>query len=259
MTITYDPTLVMLAIFVAITGAVTGLTLTVGFDQRYGYNSALSLLKGAIMMGLAVWATHFVALLAVRFPVSVGYSFVETMVSLYVAIIGASLALFVARGQYLGPLSCVVGGILMGGAVAGMHFMGMKAMRGCGLEQTGEGVVAAITIAVVVSMVGLWFAFRRPGITGTLIGGAMLGVGIPAVHLTALGSTTFTYSYAAHTLAAPLLTEEVLSFLVASATIGICGLFLLLFAKLTLGGLEERRAITGPVHQGRSLNDFHHM
>jgi diguanylate cyclase len=241
MTITYDPTLVMLAIFVAITGAVTGLTLTVGFDQRYGQNSALSLLKGAIVIGLAVWATHFVAVVAVRFPVYVGYNFVETMISLYAAIIGAGLGLFIARGQYLGPLSCAVGGIVMGGSIAGAHYIAMSAIRGCGVEQREEGIVLAVAVAVVSSTVALWLTFRRRGIFETLTGGALLGAGMSTVHLTALGATTFTSLQRQHVLTTAILTEDILSYLMIAVTLFVCGLFFYLFAKLTLGGLEERR------------------
>jgi diguanylate cyclase len=238
--ITYDPTLVMLAIFVAITGAVTGLTLTVGFDQRYGHNPVLSLLKGAIVMGLVVWATHFVAIIAARLPVPVGYSFVETMVSLYAAIIGAGLALYIVRGRSLGPLSCAVGGILMGGTVIGVHYIAIDAIRGVGMEQRGEGLIVAGAVAVMAFTVALWLAFRRRGIFETLTGGALLGAGMATVHLTALSATTFTALYRPQIHGAALLSEDVVAYLMVAVTLFICGLFFYLFAKLTLGGLEER-------------------
>lgn len=249
MTIAYDPMLVMLAIFVAITGAVTGLTLTVGFDQRYGQNPLLSLLKGAMVTGLTVWTTHLVAIVAVILPDYAGYSFIETMVSLYVAIIGAALGLFIARSRYFGALNCALGGIILGAASAAAHYIAMSAIRGYGIEQREEGIVVTVTIAVISSMVALWFGFRRRGIAATLTGGALLGAGVAGTHLNALSATTFTTEHQAQLLAAPLLTGEALSYLVVAATVIVCGLFFYLFARLTLEQAEERAL---PVYRAAS-------
>lgn len=101
MTVTYDPMLVMLSIFVAITGALTGLAVTAGYNQGGTRNYASSLIKGSIIIGGSIWSMHFIAMLAVRLPVQVNYNFVETMLSLYIAIMGTCLGLYLVSRRRL--------------------------------------------------------------------------------------------------------------------------------------------------------------
>lgn len=235
MPITYDATLVMLSVFIAITGALTGLTLSTGYNQRTRRSYASSLINGAIVIGGSIWAMHFIAMLAVRLPVPVSYNFIDTMLSLYAAVIGTGFGLFIVSRRRLGALSVPVGGLLMGAAIGGMHYLGMHAMRGCGLAYEQAGVIASIGIAVAASSIALWFTFRKRGAAETLLGGLVLGLAIASMHYTAMIATTFQPLAISYESAAPLLSQDVLAFIIASVTFGICGLFLLLFSSLALG------------------------
>jgi diguanylate cyclase len=236
MTTTYDPMLVMLSIFVAITGALTGLAVTAGYDRGGRRTYASALIKGAIIIGGSIWSMHFVAMLAVRVPVVVSYNFVETMLSLYIAILGTGLGLYIASRSRLGWASIPVAGLLMGAAIGGMHYLGMYAVRGCGLSYAQSGVITALAIAVTASMVALWFTFRKRGTAETLFGGLMLGLTIASMHYTAMVSTAFDYLPVALNSSAPLMSQDTLAFIIASSTFAICGVFLLLFSSLALGG-----------------------
>jgi NO-binding membrane sensor protein with MHYT domain len=236
MTTIYDPTLVMLSIFVAITGALTGLAVTAGYDRGGRRNYASALIKGAIIIGGSIWSMHFIAMLAVRLPVAINYSFVGTVLSLYIAIVGTGLGLYVVSRRRLGWASIPIGGLLMGAAIGGMHYLGMNAMRGCGIAYAQGGVLASIAIAVTASTIALWFTFRRRGTTETLLGGLMLGLTIASMHYTAMVATAFDYLPVSVTTSAPLLSQDTLAFLIASSTFAICGIFLFLFSSLALGG-----------------------
>lgn len=235
MPITYDATLVMFSVFVAITGALTGLTLSTGYNQRGRGSYASSLIYGAIVIGGSIWAMHFIAMLAVRVPVPISYNFVDTMLSLYAAVIGTGLGLFIVSRRRLGVLSVPVGALLMGAAIGGMHYLGMQAIRGCGLAYSQAGVIASLAIAVTASGIALWFTFRKRGTAETLLGGLVLGLAISSMHYTAMVATTFQRLAVSYETAAPLLSQDVLAFIIASVTFGICGLFLLLFSSLALG------------------------
>ena len=236
MTVSYDPMLVMLSIFVAITGALTGLAVTAGYDRGGRRNYASALIKGAIIVGGSIWSMHFIAMLAVRLPVAINYNFVETMLSLYIAIFGTGLGLYIASRRRLGWASIPVAGVLMGAAIGGMHYLGMYAMRGCGVTYAQSGVIYALTIAVTASMIALWFTFRKRGTAETLLGGLMLGLTIASMHYTAMVGTGFDYLPVSFNATAPLLSQDTLAFLIASSTFAICGVFLLLFSSLALGG-----------------------
>jgi NO-binding membrane sensor protein with MHYT domain len=240
MSIIYDPTLVMLSIFVAITGALTGLAVTAGYERGGRKNYASALIKGAIIIGGSIWSMHFIAMLAVRLPVMVNYNFVETMLSLYIAIVGTGLGLLIVSRRRLGWASVPVGGLLMGAAIGGMHYLGMYAMRGCVITYTQGGVIASLVIAVTASAIALWFTFRKRATTETLLGGLMLGLTIASMHYTAMVATIFEYLPVSISTAAPLLSQDTLAFLIASSTFAICGIFLLLFSSLALAGPARR-------------------
>jgi NO-binding membrane sensor protein with MHYT domain len=239
MSVLYDPTLVMLSIFVAITGALTGLAVTAGYDRSGMRNYALSLIKGAVIIGGSIWSMHFVAMLAVRLPVPVNYDFVKTIFSLYVAIIGTGLGLFIVSRRRLGALSVPMGGVLMGAAIGGMHYLGMSAVQGCGIVYAPAGVLASVVIAVTASAIALWFTFRKRGPTETLFGGLMLGLTIASMHYTGMVATSFTIAPADAISNAPMLSQDTLAFIIASATFVICGIFLFLFSSLAIGGAPQ--------------------
>lgn len=235
MSVVYDPNLVMLSIFVAITGALTGLAVTAGYDRRGRRNYALSLIKGAVIIGGSIWSMHFIAMLAVRLPVPVTFDFIKTISSLYVAIIGTGLGLLIVSRRRLGVLSVPVGGLLMGAAIGGMHYLGMDAVEGCGIAYAQAGVAASVVIAVTASAIALWFTFRKRGPAETLFGGLMLGLTIASMHYTGMVATSFSAAPAGYVSNAPMLSQDTLAFIIASATFVICGIFLFLFSSLAIG------------------------
>lgn len=234
MAVSYDPTLVMLSIFVAITGALTGLAVTAGYDRLGPRNYAASLIKGAIIIGGSIWSMHFVAMLAVRLPVLVSYNFVLTIFSLYIAVIGTGLGLFIVSKRRLGLFSVPVGGLLMGAAIGGMHYLGMGAIEGCNVSYAPGGVIASIGIAIGASAIALWFTFRKRGTTQTLIGGLMLGLTIASMHYTAMLATSFQRLPVRFEATAPLLSQDALAIIIATATFIICGIFLFVFSTLAI-------------------------
>lgn len=235
MNVVYDPSLVMLSIFVAITGALTGLAVTAGYDRSGGRHYALSLIKGAVIIGGSIWSMHFIAMLAVRLPVPVTYDFIKTVGSLYVAVVGTGLGLLIVSRRRLGVLSVPVGGILMGVAIGGMHYLGMNALEGCGLVYAPAGVAASLAIAVTASAIALWFTFRKRGPAETLFGGLMLGLTIASMHYTGMVATSFVAAPLSFVSEAPVLSQDALAFIIASATFIICGIFLFLFSSLAIG------------------------
>ena len=115
--------------------------------------------SGGLIMGATIWSMHFVAMMAVDFPIMVTYNLVETIGSIGIAIVATGGGLYLASSRRLGRLSIPLGGVLMGLGIAGMHYLGMSAIRGCGLGYDYWLVVASVAIAVGASMAALWFAF----------------------------------------------------------------------------------------------------
>jgi diguanylate cyclase len=238
MPLSYDPTLVMLSVLVAITAALTGLTITAGYSPG-ARRDTLGLLKGAVIIGGGIWSMHFIAMLAVKLPIPVNYDFIETMTSLYVAMIGTALGLYIVANRKLGLLSVPFGGIVMGGAIAGMHYMGMGAMRGCGISYDMPGLIASIIVAMISATIALWFALRKRGAGETLIGGLLLGLAIPSMHYIGMYATSFSNLAVAADPIAPTLSQQSLALVIATATFLICGIFLFLFSALAMGETDS--------------------
>src|SRR5215469_9778700 len=163
MSIIYDPTLVMLSIFVAIIGSLTGLALTFGYDAPSMFFAPKSLLRGAVIIGGSIWSMHFIAMLAVKFPVAISYNSPETLLSLCVAIFFTGIGLAIASSRSLGFIRIPAAGVLMGSGIAGMHYLGMNAITGCGITFDFNGVAVSIAVAILASAIALWFAFRTRG------------------------------------------------------------------------------------------------
>ena len=84
---------------------------------------------GATAMGLGIWAMHYVGMVAYKLPIPVLYDWPTVVISLLAAVIASGVALFVVSGQTMGLGRTLVGSLIMGVAIAGMHYIGMDAMR----------------------------------------------------------------------------------------------------------------------------------
>jgi NO-binding membrane sensor protein with MHYT domain len=112
-----------------------------------------------------------------------------------------------------------------------MHYLGMSAIRGCGLAYDFRLVAASVAIAIVASMAALWFAFYKRGLFTTLAGGGVQGLAIASMHYTAMAATYFVPLDATVRLSAPLFKQSSLAYMIASAmTIIAIGNLLLLAA-----------------------------
>jgi diguanylate cyclase len=237
MPIVYDPTLVLLSIFVAIIGSLTGLALTFGYDAPSMFFAPKSLLRGAVIIGGSIWSMHFIAMLAVKLPVAINYNSPETLLSLCVAIFFTGIGLAVASSRSLGLLRIPVAGVLMGSGISGMHYLGMNAISGCGIMFDFNGVALSIGVAILASAIALWFAFRTRGAFETLAGGIVLGLAIAGMHYTGMYATSFYPAAVSLNIGAPVFSQTMLALLVATATLLICVIYLFLFSSMLI---EER-------------------
>jgi NO-binding membrane sensor protein with MHYT domain len=224
MVVSYQYVLVLLSVIVAIIGSLTSLAITAGSHDagNDSWESSFSLANGGLIMGTTIWSMHFIAMMAVQFPVLVNYNIVETILSIGVAIGATAVGLFVVSNRRLGYFSIPGAGILMGLGIGFMHYLGMIAIRGCGLSFDLTLVAASFAIAIVASMAALWFAFYKRTIVTTLAGGIVQGLAIASMHYTGMAATYFVPLDAPAGLTTPLFTRNLLAFMIAGATLVVC-------------------------------------
>jgi PAS domain S-box-containing protein len=147
------------------------------------------LVLDAAAAGFGIWATHFIAMLAFDPGLGTAYDIPLTVISLLIAIlitgIGLSLALWNADSAF-GP---AVGGAVVGGGVAAMHYTGMMALD-VPAAFVWSPAVASLSIAfgVAFGSLALHIACRREVKGGALIATTLLTLAIVSMHFTGMGA-----------------------------------------------------------------------
>ncbi|MCK0197891.1 EAL domain-containing protein [Ancylobacter sp. 6x-1] len=155
--IVHEHTLWMLALVVPVclVGSAVALQLYRRARQREGLQRTGWVFLAAVAAGSSVWCTHFVAMLAYQPDLATSFDPVVTLLSLMIAMGGGALAFTMAlvgqnrAGHPDGWLSTLAGGLLLGGSVAAMHYLGMAAMEIRGtLDWSSSYVVASVAVAL---------------------------------------------------------------------------------------------------------------
>jgi NO-binding membrane sensor protein with MHYT domain len=199
MTGSYDPLFVILSVVIAALASYAALDLAGRVRSAEGSTRLGWLAGGATVMGLGIWSMHFVAMLAFSLPVPIQYELPQMLLSVAVAIGASLVALVVVSRVGLRAVTLVLGGIIMGGAIAGMHYIGMASMTvGATLTYSSPIVALSIFIAIVASWaaLGLAFNFRSDlSIRGRrlkVLSAVVMGVAIAGMHYTAMAAVHFT-------------------------------------------------------------------
>lgn len=190
----HDPLLVVLSYLVSVLGSFTALQLAIGIPLAAGtaqrWRAIFS--AGAAMGGGAIWAMHFIAMLACRMDLQVSYDLGITALSAVIAIASCMVGLAIASAGVFGKAKLVAGGLFMGLGVTGMHYTGMSAMLMPATTHYDQTLVAAsAAIAVVASAVALWLAFNLRGWVQMLGSALVMGVAVCGMHYTGMRAATF--------------------------------------------------------------------
>jgi NO-binding membrane sensor protein with MHYT domain len=148
-------------------------------------------------MGIGIWAMHFKGMLAFHMPVSVGYHWPTVLASLLVAILASAFALYVSSRKKMGWGEALTGSVIMGGGIAGLHYIGMAAMRLPAIMRFSLPlVIISILLAILFSLVALLMAFdlreETRWTTWRRLGSAtVMGAAVSAMHYTGMAATSF--------------------------------------------------------------------
>src|SRR6266705_1383976 len=194
----FDYRLVFLSVLIAILASYAALDLAGRVTSAQGKVRLFWLNGGAVAMGFGIWSMHYIGMLAFRLPVPVQYDWPTVVLSLVAAIAASAIALVVVSRPRMGVRQALLGGVLMGGGIATMHYTGMEAMRMPAMCSYSSGLVGlSVLLAVVISLVALWltFHFRRDARTWSWRKSAsavVMGLAIPVMHYTGMAAVTFT-------------------------------------------------------------------
>ncbi len=192
----YDYRLVALSVALAVFASYAALDLAGRVTSACGWVRAMWLSAGAAVMGLGIWAMHYVGMLALTMPMPVAYHLPTVLLSLLAAIAASAAALFVVSRPTMSVWREIAGSLVMGSGIAAMHYAGMAAMRCAALTVYDRGIVVlSIMLAIAASLVALRLVFRlrdeRRATRRKIAAALVIGVAIPLVHYTGMWAATF--------------------------------------------------------------------
>lgn len=126
----YDLLLVALSYCVSVLGALTGL-LVAGLirDSEGGVRPGWLLLAAILIGGCAIWAMHFIGMIAYDPGGPMAYDTIMTAASLVVPIAFVAVGLYATYRRPESFAARVVAGTITGLGVAAMHYTGMAGLR----------------------------------------------------------------------------------------------------------------------------------
>jgi PAS domain S-box-containing protein len=185
----YNPWLVLLSVVVAIFTATLALQM-IDFAARGPTRlRAAAIATGTLALGSGVWAMHFIAMLAFNLCLDVDYDPLITILSMLPSLAASAVALRIISKPRISGADLLAGGILVGGGIGAMHYVGMAAMRMDPVLRYDPWFFGlSIVVAVVLAVLALWIRSRNLGL---LASGTVMGLAIAGMHYTGMAAARF--------------------------------------------------------------------
>jgi diguanylate cyclase (GGDEF)-like protein/PAS domain S-box-containing protein len=184
----HDLRLVGLAAVICALASYTAISLLHHVRRSSGHMRRAWLAVSAISTGFGVWATHFIAMLAFSPGVPTAYNIALTGLSLVAAILLTGAGLAVAVESIAGS-GAWLGGAMVGGGIAAMHYTGMAAFEIPG-RIVWDPILVAVSIALggLIGAAALPIGLREDNVKWKILGALLLTVAICSHHFTAMGA-----------------------------------------------------------------------
>ena len=198
----------------------------------------------SVLGGAGVWSTHFLAMLAYRPGLPIGFQPWLTLGSLLVAVAGFGVGYTLHRHRRTAAARAAAG-MVIGLAIAVMHFMGLAAIE-IGADLHLQPLASALAMAAGVALsalalgaVGPEHGQVRTGAATVLLSGAIL-----ALHFTAMAAVSFTPN-PAKIVAYDLVEPRDLAMLVTAADLVILSVAAAVLGLEQLGARSTLAALAG--------------
>jgi diguanylate cyclase (GGDEF)-like protein/PAS domain S-box-containing protein len=234
----HDLRLVGLAAFICVLASVTAINLLRHARKSTGRMRSLWITVSAISTGFGIWATHFVAMLAFEPGIPSGYNITLTLLSLVAAIVltGAGLAVSLIPNWRHGPW---IGGAIVAGGIAAMHYTGMAAFEVAGIVLWDPVlVITSIVLGGAIGAIALPVGLHGDQEKWKIGGALLLTLAICSHHFTAMGAVSIIPypSIAVSESAVPA------GWLAIGVAIASVGLIVLALAAVVLDIRDHRRS-----------------
>jgi diguanylate cyclase (GGDEF)-like protein len=229
----HDLRLVVLAGIVCFLASTAAVSLFHRAKATDGRARALWTITAGAATGSGIWATHFIAMLAYEPGTPIAYGIGLTSLSLVAAATVTAVGLGVAIygcSRWNAPL----GGAIVGGGVACMHYLGMAAVEIPGWVTWLPGyVLVSVVVGMLFGMWALAVAVRRDDVRTTLYAAALLTGAIVSHHFTAMGAVVI--------VADPTRMIDAFSMSPTALALAIAGVAVAVLGMSLIGAVSDRR------------------
>jgi len=187
----HDWRLVILAGVICLFASFAALCLLARAATTQGRPRLIWLGTTAVVTGSGVWATHFVAMLAFRPNLPMGYDLGLTVLSVFVAmaLAGGGFAVGLSNGSR--RTNQLLGGAIVGFGVFAMHYTGMAALRVPALVDYDPAfVVASLVLGMGFGAPAVRIALGGDGVMRRITAAQLMATAICALHFTAMAAVT---------------------------------------------------------------------
>jgi NO-binding membrane sensor protein with MHYT domain len=188
------------------------------------------LFGGAFAMGAGIWSMHFIGMLAFSIPNRpMNYELYWTSLSMMVAVLASGFALYLLKEHVIHVRRLALGGVILGLAIASMHYVGMEGMTDSMTIHYLPGLfILSIIIAILASEAALWLALKSNQVVARIrvrlkiISAFIMGAAICGMHYTGMAAAIFTPNNAVMQMNA--LNPQIMSISIACITFIILGI-----------------------------------
>ena len=185
----HDLRLVGLAVAICALASMTAVSLLHHVRGTTGRMRLVWLAVSATTTGFGIWATHFIAMLAFSPGISHAYNIPLTCISLIAAILLTGTGLAVSTAPI--RMGTWLGGAIVGGAIAAMHYIGMAAFEIQGRVVWDPALVAAsIVFGVLFGATALAAGLHSERWGWRVFGAALLTLAICSLHFTGMAAAS---------------------------------------------------------------------
>ena len=168
------------------------------FNLKSPFLQKIILSITGLVLGFAIWAMHFIAMLACQLPEGYSFSSGLTFFSYLIAAISSTFAIWLTTRESLPITRLITGSLFMGLGISGMHYTGML---GIILPQHQVHynlilVIISVIIGILGSGVSFWLSFKFKNKMHNkaifrIIVACMIALSIVSMHYTGMAGTSF--------------------------------------------------------------------
>ncbi|MBU3736537.1 MAG: PAS domain S-box protein, partial [Methylobacterium sp.] len=257
----YDPLLVAASILIAVFASFCALETVSRLSQ--GGTKRLWVGLGALLMGVGIWAMHFIGMIAFRLQCGVRYDITVTAMSMLPGLIAAGVALQLIARDQIRPARTVFAGLILGGGVGLMHYSGMAAIRLDGLLRYDLSlfvisILAAAGLAIPalsVKQLARLFRLSHLPYVSSLIGGGIMGLSISSMHYIAMEAAYFIPQDGGQSVVATDPTTLAMIVGVVVLLLLIFGMLFAFFGERIASARERMQSVLATTRQGFVMMD----